>query len=92
MRISSVYVPLTATFREESPETPGRNRKRKPRAEEEAGLRSQDEAPLLLDLVDPVVWVSWHEALACCQWLTTKLASSDRTPEPLRRLPDFVAN
>ncbi len=34
----------------------------------------------------PVVWVSWHEALAYSRWLTKKLRESDTTPAPLRRL------
>ncbi len=34
----------------------------------------------------PVVWVSWHEALAYSRWLTKKLRASDATPPPLRRL------
>jgi formylglycine-generating enzyme required for sulfatase activity len=34
----------------------------------------------------PVVWVSWHEALAYCDWLTQELREWDGTPEPLATL------
>ncbi len=34
----------------------------------------------------PVVWVSWHEALAYSRWLTKKLRAWEGTPPPLRRL------
>jgi formylglycine-generating enzyme required for sulfatase activity len=34
----------------------------------------------------PVVRVSWHEALAYCDWLTQRLREWKKTPEPLRTL------
>jgi formylglycine-generating enzyme required for sulfatase activity len=34
----------------------------------------------------PVVWGSWHEALAYCDWLTQELREWDGTPEPLATL------
>jgi formylglycine-generating enzyme required for sulfatase activity len=34
----------------------------------------------------PVVWVSWHEALAYCAWLTERLRTWEGTPEPLATL------
>ena len=33
----------------------------------------------------PVVWVSWHEAMKYCDWLTETLRQWDGTPEPLAR-------
>ncbi len=32
----------------------------------------------------PVVWITWHAALAYCQWLTGKLRASPETPELLQ--------
>jgi formylglycine-generating enzyme required for sulfatase activity len=31
----------------------------------------------------PVAWVSWHDALAYCNWLTARLREWSGTPEPL---------
>ena len=34
----------------------------------------------------PVIYVTWHDAMAYCAWLTVALRSSDKTPEVLRGL------
>jgi formylglycine-generating enzyme required for sulfatase activity len=34
----------------------------------------------------PVVWVTWHDALAYCHWLTERLRAWEHTPEPLATL------
>ncbi len=34
----------------------------------------------------PVVWVSWHDAVAYCAWLTDRLREWSKTPEPLAHM------
>ena len=34
----------------------------------------------------PVVYVSWHDALAYCEWLTARLREWSETPEPLAQV------
>ena len=34
----------------------------------------------------PVMWVTWHEALAYCEWLTEKLKAWDETPKELSQV------
>src|SRR6185436_15050261 len=47
-------------------------------------LKDQDSLRGLLN--HPVRWVTWHEALAYCHWLTERLRVSDTVREPLRGL------
>ena len=52
-----------------------------------AYLRATERAPhdedSLRDLANrPVRWITWHEALAYCRWLTETLSTWDDTPEP----------
>jgi formylglycine-generating enzyme required for sulfatase activity len=42
------------------------------------GLRSPDNRPM--------TWVTWHDALQYCEWLTSRLRKWDGTPEPLGSL------
>ena len=34
----------------------------------------------------PIVWVTWHEAQAYCEWLTEQLRTWEETPDVLARL------
>ena len=49
-------------------------------------LRPGDEDCLRGVDTHPVMWVSWHEALAYCDWLTERLQAWEGTPEPLATL------
>jgi formylglycine-generating enzyme required for sulfatase activity len=53
---------------------------------EESGYKVADEGSLRGLTNHPVVWVTWHEALSYCEWLTERLQSWEGTPEPLATL------
>jgi len=53
---------------------------------EESGYRLENPDSLRGLANHPVVWVSWHEALQYCQWLTERLREWEGTPEPLATL------
>jgi len=52
----------------------------------ETGIKLEDEGALRDDDNDPVRNVTWHEAIAYCDWLHETFKQSPLTPEPLRRL------
>ena len=92
VRIGSVYVPLTTTFREDSLEGTGRKGKRGPRAEDavEVALRpDQQEAPLLLDLIDRrslfVSAAPGSGKSTFCRWLAWLLAEGAMPVEEAER-------
>jgi formylglycine-generating enzyme required for sulfatase activity len=53
---------------------------------ENSGYRPED--PDSLRGIDnhPVVWVTWHDAMAYCRWLTDRLREWEGTPESLATL------
>ncbi len=53
---------------------------------ESSGRRPRDPNSLRGLPNHPVVWVTWHEALAYCDWLTERLRAWQATPEPLAGL------
>ena len=53
---------------------------------ESSGDRPEDERSLRGFGNHPVVYVSWHEALAYCKWLTGALMRNKSTPEPFALL------
>jgi formylglycine-generating enzyme required for sulfatase activity len=53
---------------------------------EDSAFRVDDKRSLAGPDDYPVTWVSWHEALQYCDWLTQKLRTGSGTPEPLRSL------
>ena len=50
---------------------------------ESSGQRPGDEDSLRGINNHPVVWVSWHEAMAYCKWLTDALKNCGDAPEPI---------
>jgi formylglycine-generating enzyme required for sulfatase activity len=53
---------------------------------EESDHQVQDPRSLTGIANHPVVYVTWHEALAYCDWLARQLRLSDKTPAPLASL------
>ncbi len=53
---------------------------------EHSGHRLRDPDSLAGLPNHPVVWVTWHEALAYCRWLTERLRAWPGMPEPLASL------
>jgi formylglycine-generating enzyme required for sulfatase activity len=53
---------------------------------EESGYEPKDPDSLRGVSNHPVAYVTWHDALAYCEWLTGKLRAWDKTPEPLATL------
>jgi formylglycine-generating enzyme required for sulfatase activity len=54
---------------------------------EDSGHKVTDDRSLGGTANHPVVWVTWHEAIAYCDWLTERLREwGEGTPEPLASL------
>jgi formylglycine-generating enzyme required for sulfatase activity len=53
---------------------------------DESGHRPADEGSLRGADNHPVVWVTWHDARAYCDWLAGRLRAWEGTPEPLAGL------
>jgi formylglycine-generating enzyme required for sulfatase activity len=53
---------------------------------EASGYEPHDEDSLRGVPNHPIVWVSWYDALAYCDWLTETLKGWERTPEPIATL------
>lgn len=53
---------------------------------EQSGYTPQDEDSVRGPTNHPVAFITWHEALKYCEWLTARLRQWDGTPEPLAGL------
>lgn len=53
---------------------------------EQSGHKAENEKSLEASVNQPVVWVSWYEALKYCEWMTKELRHWKGTPEPLATL------
>jgi len=53
---------------------------------EQSGHKAENEESLKGPLNQPVVWITWYEALKYCEWLTKQLRDWKGTPEPLASL------
>ncbi len=51
----------------------------------ESGHEPADEDSMKGVANHPVVYVSWHDAVAYCEWLTAKIREWDETPESIKR-------